>query len=86
MSKLSPAISESLSRAFSAYNAGKLIEAENLCQQIIAAKPEFFDAIIVLAMVQSRLGKKELALTTAHSPRGRMTPRRCSIVATACMS
>ena len=54
---------QALNRAVSAYNAGKLVEAEKICQQIISAKHDFFDALHVLAVVQSRLGKKDTALT-----------------------
>lgn len=51
-------------RAVSATKAGKLVEAEKLCQQIVAARPDFFDAILLLAQVQSRLGKLDAALAT----------------------
>ena len=60
-----PALSltQALDRAYSAYKAGKLVEAEQLCQQIIAAKHDFFDALHLLAFAQTKLGKKEAALT-----------------------
>ena len=64
MANLTLTISEALSRAFSAYNAGKLVEAEQLCQQIINAKPDLFDALHILAVVQSRLDKKVTALAS----------------------
>jgi tetratricopeptide (TPR) repeat protein len=48
--------------AVSAYKAGKLGEAEQICQQIITAKRDHFDALHVLAVVQAALGKRELAL------------------------
>jgi tetratricopeptide (TPR) repeat protein len=51
-------------RAFSAYKAGELVEAEQLCQQIIAARPDFFDAVYLLGLVQSRRGKKDAALAS----------------------
>src|ERR1700678_2069545 len=57
-------LSQALSRAFSAYSAGKLVEAEQLCQQITNAKPDHFDAVHLLAVVQSNLGKKHLALAS----------------------
>jgi protein O-GlcNAc transferase len=53
-----------LNRAVAAYSAGKFIEAEELCQRIVAAKHNFFDALHVLAVVQSRLGKKDEALAS----------------------
>jgi Tfp pilus assembly protein PilF len=57
-------LAQALSRAFSAYNGGKLVEAEQLCQQITNAKPDHFDAVHLLAVVQSNLGKKHLALAS----------------------
>jgi tetratricopeptide (TPR) repeat protein len=64
MAKLALSLSQALSRAISAYNAGKLVEAEQLCQQLINAKPDLFDALHLLAAVQSRLGKKDMALAS----------------------
>ena len=64
MAKLTLTLRQALSRAFSAYNAGKLVEAEQLCQQIINAKRDLFDALHLLAVVQSRLGKKDKALAS----------------------
>ena len=64
MAKLTLTLSQAFSRAFSAYNAGKLVEAEQLCQQIINAKPYLFDALHLLAVVQSSLGKKDTALAS----------------------
>jgi protein O-GlcNAc transferase len=57
-------ISQALSRAISARNAGKLFEAEQLCQQIIDAKSDVFDALHLLAVVQSSMGKCETALAS----------------------
>ena len=57
-------LSQALSRAMSAYNAGKLVEAEQLCRQIINTKRDLFDALHLLAVVQSRLGKKDTALAS----------------------
>jgi predicted O-linked N-acetylglucosamine transferase (SPINDLY family) len=53
-----------LAQAFSAYGAGKLVEAERQCQRLTIAKPDLFDALHLLAVVQSRLGKKEEALAS----------------------
>ncbi len=64
MAKLTHTLSQAFSRAVSAYNAGKLVEAEQLCQQIINAKPAFFDALHLRAVVQSSLGEKEAALAS----------------------
>ncbi len=64
MAKLTPSLSQALSRAISAYNAGELVEAEQLCQQIINVKRDLFDALHLLALVQTRLGKKDTALTS----------------------
>src|SRR5476651_2493340 len=51
-----------LNRAVAAYNTGKLIDAEQLCQQIVTKKRNFFEALYLLATVQSRLDKKDAAL------------------------
>jgi tetratricopeptide (TPR) repeat protein len=64
MDKLTVNIWQALKRAISAFNAGKLVEAEQLCLQIINAKRDLFDALHLLAVVQSRLGKKETALAS----------------------
>ena len=64
MAKLTPTLSQALSRAISAYKAGKLVEGEQLCQQIINAKRDLFDALHLLAIIQSRLGKKDTALAS----------------------
>ena len=48
--------------AVSAYKAGKLADAEQLCQLIVSANSEHFDAFHVLAVVQASLGKSDLAL------------------------
>lgn len=63
MAKLMLDPSQSLNRAIAAYNAGKLVEAEQLCQQIINTKP-LFDALHLLAVIQSSLGKKDAALAS----------------------
>src|ERR1700761_6726276 len=64
MANLTYALSQALNRASSVYRAGNLVEAERICQQIIVAKPDFFDAFHLLAVVQSRLGKPDMALAT----------------------
>jgi len=53
-----------LNRAVAALNGGRLVEAEQLCRHIIAAKPDFFDALYLLATVQSSLGKIDAALAS----------------------
>ena len=64
MAKLGPTLSPRLRRAISAYNAGELVEAEQICQQIISAKHDLFDALHLLSIIQSRLGKKDMALAS----------------------
>ena len=59
---LKPALAEAINRAVLAYTSGKLVEAEGLCQQIISTHQNVFDALHLLALVQSLLGKKETAL------------------------
>ena len=57
-------LAQALNRAISDCQAGKLVEAEQLCEQIVAAKPDFFDALYVLAFVQSGLAKNDAALAS----------------------
>jgi tetratricopeptide (TPR) repeat protein len=64
MDDLQPALSAALDRAVAACNAGRLVEAEELCRQIVNARHDFFDALHLLALVQSMLGKKEDALAS----------------------
>jgi Tfp pilus assembly protein PilF len=64
MTKLKATLSQALGRAVSVYNAGELAEAEQLCQQIIDVKSDLFDALHLLALIQTRLGKKDTALTS----------------------
>jgi tetratricopeptide (TPR) repeat protein len=56
--------SRALTHAFAAFTAGRLVEAEHLCQRIIDAKPDLFDAHHLLAVVRSRQGKNETALAS----------------------
>jgi tetratricopeptide (TPR) repeat protein len=51
-----------LNRAVSAYNTGKLFDAEQICEQIVTKKRNFFEALYLLATIQSRLNKKDAAL------------------------
>jgi tetratricopeptide (TPR) repeat protein len=57
-------LSQALSRAICAYNTGQLVDAEQICQTIINAKHDLFDALYLLAVVQTKLGKKDAALMT----------------------
>lgn len=61
-SALDPA--QAFNRAIAAYKAGQLADAEQICQQIISAHPEHFDATHVLAVVQAALRKNDLALAS----------------------
>jgi tetratricopeptide (TPR) repeat protein len=83
MSDHKASLSSTLNRAVSAFKSGQLVEAERLCQLIVTVQPYFFDARHLLALVQSLLGKKEMALASydralqirpnyaeAHSNRG----------------
>ena len=51
-----------LNRALAAYRAGQLVQAEQVCQEIISIDRNFFDALYVLAVVQATLGKNAEAL------------------------
>jgi tetratricopeptide (TPR) repeat protein len=53
---------ETLRRAYSAFNAGRFGEVEVICQRIVDAQPDHFDALHLLAIAQSRLGKTSVAL------------------------
>src|SRR5262245_61390655 len=55
---------EALKRAIAAYKHGKFSLAERLCRTIIAAKPDFFDALHLLAVVETKLGRLNDALTS----------------------
>jgi protein O-GlcNAc transferase len=55
-------LSETFNRAIAAYNTGRLLDAEQLCQQVVAAQPNLFDALHFLAVIQSILSKQDLAL------------------------
>lgn len=64
MDNITLTLPEALRRAVSAYEVGRFEEAEQLCQQILAAKSDFFDAIHLLAITESSLGKKDKALAS----------------------
>ena len=55
---------DALKQALTAYTNDEFSEAERLCRTIVGAKPDFFDALHLLAVVQTRLGRLEGALTT----------------------
>jgi thioredoxin-like negative regulator of GroEL len=55
-------LSEVLRRATTAYKDGKFAEAEQLCQKIIIAKPDFFAAVLLMATVQLALKRPRDAL------------------------
>src|SRR5215472_11294002 len=64
MAKLRHDGSQAFRRAMYAYNSGNLIDAERLCQKIIRIKRDDFDALHVLAIVQTRLGKHDTAVAS----------------------
>jgi tetratricopeptide (TPR) repeat protein len=64
MSRKINKLAQTLNRAVSAYKAGKLADAEQLCKQIISAKRDHFDALHILAIVEAALGKSDLALAS----------------------
>jgi tetratricopeptide (TPR) repeat protein len=53
---------ETLEKAFGAYDSGDFSEAERLCTRILAVNSEFLDALHLLALTQSELGKNNAAL------------------------
>ncbi|MGB9043932.1 MAG: tetratricopeptide repeat protein [Pseudolabrys sp.] len=44
---------QALDYAVAAYRAGRYLEAEQICQQIVSTRSECFDALYVLAVVQA---------------------------------
>ena len=55
---------EAFDDAVSAYEAGKFVEAEQICHQIVATRRDFADAVFLLAVVQSLQGRHDLALAS----------------------
>jgi tetratricopeptide (TPR) repeat protein len=55
-------IPQAFDRAMAAYRTGRLGEAQQMCRQIIAASPDVFEALYLLAVVQSGLGEQEAAV------------------------
>jgi tetratricopeptide (TPR) repeat protein len=57
-------IPEAYGQAAAAYKAGRLEEAERLCNLILADKNDFFGALYLVALVQGARGRKDVALTS----------------------
>src|SRR5271156_284110 len=53
---------ECLEKAFNAYNSKEYSQVERLCTVILMANGEFFDALHLLALAQSELGRNNAAL------------------------
>jgi tetratricopeptide (TPR) repeat protein len=53
---------EAMERALAAYEAGDLDDAQRLCEAILRAKPDDFDAVHIAAIVQSRRAQHDAAL------------------------
>ena len=64
MTSVTLSLSQTLERAVSAYNAGELHKAEDLCRRIIAKKYDFVGALHLFAVIQSKLGKNDEALAS----------------------
>jgi len=64
MPRVTLTLPEALKRAIAAYKHGEFSLAERLCRTIIAAKPDFFDALHLLAVVETKLGRLNDALTS----------------------
>jgi protein O-GlcNAc transferase len=56
------ALPELLARALKAYDEGRLLEAESLCQAIVTAKSDVFEAWHLSAVIKYRMGRGEEAL------------------------
>ena len=52
---------EPLKRALGAYKSGNLLETERLCSALLEIEGEVFDALHLLAVVQTRLGRTDAA-------------------------
>jgi tetratricopeptide (TPR) repeat protein len=57
-------LAEALRQATAAFNEGKFSEAERLCLAIIPAKHDCFEALHLLAIVQTRFGRRSDALAS----------------------
>jgi protein O-GlcNAc transferase len=57
-------LSETMNRAIATLQQGKLAEAEQLCNGIVARNPGFVEALHLLAVVQSSSGRLDDALAT----------------------
>jgi protein O-GlcNAc transferase len=55
---------EALKRTSATYKDGKFSEAERLCHAVLAAKPDVFEAHQLLAVIQTRLGRRNDALSS----------------------
>src|SRR5262249_20516254 len=55
---------DALKQALTAYANDEFSEAERLCRTIVGAKADFFDALHLLAVVQTRLGRLKDALAS----------------------
>lgn len=57
-------LSDAFTRAVAAFRAGQFAETERLCGEIVAVKPDHFDAAHVLAVALAAQGKLDLALAS----------------------
>ena len=64
MASLTLTLPQALKHAVTAYKAGDFLKAADLCQKIIMQKQDYFDALHLLAIVQSKLGKNDEALVS----------------------
>ena len=62
MPDVTSSLPEALEKAVNAYNTGNYTEVERLCTSILAANGEFFDALHLLALALSELGRNNAAL------------------------
>ena len=59
-----PTLPLTLASALSAYNRGKIAEAEQICREILTSERNSFGALHLFAIIQSRLGRNNDALST----------------------
>jgi Flp pilus assembly protein TadD len=58
------AVGELLAAALDAYNAGRFVEAQFICSQVLTFQPDNFDALSLLGIAQLDTGEKETAEAT----------------------
>jgi tetratricopeptide (TPR) repeat protein len=64
MSNATLTFPEAMKRAVAAYERGRLGEADNLAREILGARPDYFDALHLIAVINARQRRFDEALTS----------------------